>query len=72
MIEAASQEYFAPRLAPGSKSFARREKVWFSDELETYGAGEDGAAEDSIAGAGEDGATEDSGAGVEEARGVVE
>jgi hypothetical protein len=40
--------------------------------LETYGAGEDGAAEDSIVGAGEDGAIEDSGAEAEEARGVVE
>jgi hypothetical protein len=46
--------------------------VRFSDDLETYGAGEDGAAEDSVVDAGEDGETEDSGAGVEEARGVVE
>lgn len=36
------------------------------------GAGEGGAAEDSIVGAREDGAIEDSGAEAEEARGVVE
>jgi hypothetical protein len=66
-----SYEYYVPKTSQGVPHSQKiRSRKEYLEKLGTCGAGEEGAAEDSVIGAGEDGAAEDS--DVEEAGGVLE